>query len=393
MERFFVFALVVAGVYSLHAQAPAAGKGVDWKTLRPEILERYRSLVQIDSTSGHETLVVDYLRKVLEAEGIPTKTFAMNPNRANLVARLKGNGSKRPLLILAHTDVVGVQREKWPVDPFGAVIKDGYVWGRGSKDDKPVLTANLITMLLLKRSDVPLDRDVIFLAESGEEADPEGVGINYMIREHFDEIDAEFAMTEGGGATSDGTKVTRVNIGTAEKLPARARLVATGTAGHGSVPRLDNALIHLSAAVEKIGRWEPPMQWNETTSAYFGLLAGISTPERTAIYKALQDPAKVADAQKWLREHAPGEYSMLRTSIVPTMLKAGVGPNVIPSEAEATLDIRALPNEDIDKFYAEMAKVIGDPAVKIVPIPQSRPPSPASRLETEMYRTMEQVAK
>ena len=112
MKRFFVFALVVAGVYSLHAQAPAAGKGVDWNTLRPEILERYRSLVQIDSTSGHETLVVDYLRKVLEAEGIPTKTLALNPARANLVARLKGNGSKRPLLILAHTDVVGVQREK-----------------------------------------------------------------------------------------------------------------------------------------------------------------------------------------------------------------------------------------------------------------------------------------
>ena len=138
-----------------------------------------------------------------------------------------------------------MQREKWPVDPFGAVMKDGYIWGRGSKDDKPVLAANLITMLLLKRLGVPLDRDVIFLAESGEEADPTGVGINFMVREHFDEIDAEFAMTEGGGATIDGARVTRVNIGTAEKLPARVRLVATGTAGHGSVPRLDNALIHL----------------------------------------------------------------------------------------------------------------------------------------------------
>jgi acetylornithine deacetylase/succinyl-diaminopimelate desuccinylase-like protein len=125
---------------------------------------------------------------------------------------------------------------------------------------------------------------------------------------------------------------------------------------------------------------------------YFGLLAGISTPERAAIYKALQDPAKVADAQKWLREHAPGEYSMLRTSIVPTMLKAGVGPNVIPSEAEATLDIRAFPGEDIDKLYAAMAKVINDAAVKIVPIPQTRPPSPASQLETGMYRVMRQVA-
>ena len=207
MQRFLVLGLVITSLCSMRAQAPAAKTPLDWNTLQVEILERYRALVMLDTTSGHETLAVDYLKKVLEAEGIPTKTFAMNPNRANLVARLKGNGSKRPLLILAHTDVVGVQREKWPVDPFGAVIKDGYVWGRGSKDDKPVLTANLITMLLLKRSGVPLDRDVIFLAESGEEADPEGVGINYMIREHFDEIDAEFAMTEGGGATSDGTKV------------------------------------------------------------------------------------------------------------------------------------------------------------------------------------------
>src|SRR5258705_3548778 len=151
MKRFFVFALVVAGVYSLHPQAPAAGKGVDWNPLRPEILERYRSLVQIDSTSGHETLVVDSLRKVLEAEGIPTKTLALNPARANLVARLKGNGSKRPLLILAHTDVVGVQREKWPVDPLRAVMNDGYISGRGRQDDKAALAAHPMNKLKLQR--------------------------------------------------------------------------------------------------------------------------------------------------------------------------------------------------------------------------------------------------
>ena len=122
-------------------------------------------------------------------------------------------------------------------------------------------------------------------------------------------------------------------------------------------------------------------------------LANTSSPERAAIYKALLDSKSAANAQKFLREHSPGEYSMLRTSVVPTMLKAGVGANVIPSEAEATLDIRALPDENIDKFYAEMAKVIADPAVKIVPIPQTRPPSPASRLDTEMYRVMERVAR
>src|SRR5216110_2467325 len=228
MQCLFVLVVAAAGFLSaVYAQAPAR-PGVDWQTLRPEVLARYRDLVQLDSTAGHETLVVDYLKKVLEGEGIATQTFALDPKRANLVARLKGNGSKRPLLILAHTDVVGVQREKWPVDPFGAVMKDGYIWGRGSKDDKPVLAANLVAMLMLKRRGIALDRDVIFLAESGEEADLAGVGINYMVRDHFAEIDAEFAMTEGGGATIEGTRVARVSIGTAEKLPARARLVATG---------------------------------------------------------------------------------------------------------------------------------------------------------------------
>jgi acetylornithine deacetylase/succinyl-diaminopimelate desuccinylase-like protein len=393
MKCLLALAVTVAALASLRAQAPTAGRTVDWEKLRPETLERYRALVQLDTTAGHETLAVDYLKKILEGEGIPTRTFALDPSRANLVARLKGNGSKRPLLILAHTDVVGVQRDRWPVDPFGAVIKDGYIWGRGSKDDKPVLAANLMTMLMLKRSRVQLDRDVIFLAESGEEADLTGVGINYMVGEHFAEIEAEFAMTEGGGATIDGARVTQVNIGTAEKLPARVRLVATGIAGHGSAPRLDNALVHLSAAVEKVGRWEPPMRLNDTTRAYFQELAETSAPDRAAIYKALLDSRTAAGAQKFLREHSPAEYSMLRTSVVPTMLRAGVGANVIPSEAEATLDIRALPDEDIDRFYAEMAKVIGDPAVKIVPLPRSRPPSPASRLGTEMYRVMERVAR
>jgi acetylornithine deacetylase/succinyl-diaminopimelate desuccinylase-like protein len=385
MKRLIALTIVVASVVPVPAQSPARP---DWAKLQGEILQHYRSLVQLDTTAGHETLAVEYLKKVLEAEGIPAQTFALDPNRANLVARLKGNGSKRPLLILAHTDVVGVQREKWPVDPFGAVMKDGFIWGRGSKDDKPVLTANLMTMLLLKRSGVPLDRDVIFLAESGEEADPAGVGINYMVREHFADIDAEFAITEGGSARTDAGRVTRVAIGTAEKLPARARLVATGTAGHGSVPRLDNALIHLSAAVEKVGRWEPPMRLTETTRAYFEKLAVISPPGRAAIYKALLDPMTAADAQKMLREQSPGEYSMLRTSIVPTMLKAGVGANVIPSEAEATLDIRLLPDENIDAFFADLAKVIGDPAVKIERIPQTRPASPASKLGTEMYQAL-----
>lgn len=366
---------------------------INWEQQKAEILKHYRDLIQIDTRAGNETKAVDYIRKVLEGNGIPCTTFALDPARANLVARIKGNGSKRPLLILAHTDVVGVQPEKWPVDPFSAAIKDGYVWGRGSLDDKPVLTANLMVMLLLKRNQVKLDRDVIFLAESGEEADTTGVGINFMVKQHYDEIDAEYSLTEGGNGTIEGGRVVAMNIGTAEKVPARVRLVATGTSGHGSVPRMDNALIHLGAAVEKVGRWQTPMRLNDTTRTYFEKLATISTPEKAARYNALLNVQTAEAAERYLAEHEPQAYSMLRTSVVPTMMKAGVGANVIPSEAEATLDIRALPDENITKFYAEMGRIINDPQVKIEPLPATRPASPATRLDTEMYRVLEQVSK
>src|ERR1700686_321919 len=230
---------VAAGLCVLLAsQAVAQVPAVDWKKQEAEILRHHRSLVQIDTSSppGNETKVVDYLKRIFEAEGIPVKTFALQPSRANLVARLKGNGKKLPILLMAHTDVVGIQREKWPVDPFGAVLKDGYIWGRGTSDDKDKLAANLIVMLLLKRIGAPLDRDVIFLAESGEEADPIGVGITFMANQHFAEIDAEFALTEGGSATLQNGRVRVVNVQTTEKVPRRARLIAAGTSGHGSVP-------------------------------------------------------------------------------------------------------------------------------------------------------------
>ncbi|HVO99835.1 MAG TPA: M20/M25/M40 family metallo-hydrolase [Bryobacteraceae bacterium] len=371
----------------------AFSQTINWSAQKTEILKVFRDLIQVDTRAGNETKAVDYIRGVLESAGIPTKTFAMDPARANIVARLKGNGSKKPLLILAHTDVVGVQREKWPVDPFGAILKDGYIWGRGSVDDKPVLAANIMVMLLLRRNQAKLDRDVIFLAESGEEADTTGVGINFMVKNHYGEIDAEYSLTEGGGATIENGKVVTMNIGTAEKVPARVRLVATGPSGHGSVPRPDNALIHLGAAVEKVGRWRTPVRLNDTTRTYFEKLATISTPEKAARYNALLNPQTAEAAQDYLAANEPGLYSMLRTSVVPTMMKAGVGANVIPSEAEATLDIRALPDENIDQFYAMMAKVINDPQVKIEPLPATRPPSPASRLDTEMYRVLEQVSK
>jgi acetylornithine deacetylase/succinyl-diaminopimelate desuccinylase-like protein len=392
----FVLTIVCASAAFIHAPVAAAQTpAVDWEKQKAEILAHHRALIQLDTTTtpGNETKAVDYLKKILEAEGIPTQTFALDPNRANLVARLKGNGSKRPLLIMAHTDVVPVQREKWPVDPFGAVLKDGYIWGRGSRDDKSQVAAMLQVMLLLKRSGVTLDRDVIFLAEVGEEGHSE-FGAEFMANQHLDAIDAEFAITEGGGGTIENGRVNTVLFQTTEKIPHSVRLVVNGTSGHASVPRLDNAVAHLSAAVGKVAAWETPMRLNDTTRTYFEKLATLSTPEKAARYNSLMNPQRAAAAQRYLAEFEPGRYSMLRTSVVPTMLKAGIATNVIPSEAEATIDIRALPDEDMTKFYAEMNRVIGDPAVKIEPTGfGARPGAPPSRLDSEMYRALEQVSQ
>jgi acetylornithine deacetylase/succinyl-diaminopimelate desuccinylase-like protein len=243
-------ALSVLALILLAQAAPAQVPAIDWRAQQAEILLHHRSLIQIDTSNppGNESLAVEYLRKVFAAEGIPAQAFALEPSRANLVARLKGNGSKRPILLMAHTDVVGVQRDKWPVDPFGAILKDGYIWGRGSIDDKDKLAANLMIMLLLKRSGAKLDRDVIFLAESGEEGTT-GPGIEFMVNQHLDAINSEFALTEGGGATLENGRVTSVSIQTTEKVPRGVRLVVEGTSGHASIPRVDNALVHLSGAV------------------------------------------------------------------------------------------------------------------------------------------------
>ena len=382
--------LLVILVSSVSAQGPP----IDWTAVHAESLAHFRALVQIDTSNppGNEVRAVEYLQKVLTAEGIPSKTFALDPNRPNLVARLKGNGSKRPVLLLAHTDVVGVQRDKWPVDPFGAVLRDGFVWGRGTTDDKDNLTANLMAFLLVKRSGLALGRDLIFLAESGEEADPTGVGIRFLIERHFEEIDAEFALGEGPGSSIEDGRVRRVQIATTEKVPRRVRLVATGKSGHGSIPRLDNAVTHLAGAVQKIGTWNMPMRLNETTRLYFEKLAAISTPERAARYRSLVGGQDSEVAERYLAEHEPEHYATLRTSLVPTMLQAGIAPNVIPSTAEAVIDIRALPDEDVPRLMTEISSRIADPAISIVPLPSPRPIAKPSPVDSEIYRTLEHAA-
>lgn len=395
MIRRSVLALVIGGC--LCASAPlsysqTAIPKLNAEQSQTEAVHFLIELVKIDTQDppGDESKVAHYLQGVLKSEGIESELLEPVPGRASIVARLKGNGKKRPLLIMGHEDVVPVDRSHWTVDPFAANEREGLLYGRGASDDKAMVAANLEIFLQLKRMKVPLDRDVIFLSEASEEmSSPAGMAA--LVDRYWDKLDCEFALNEGGGSLVENGKIKYMGVSTAEKLPRGANLVATGSSGHGSVPRVDNAVVHLAAAVAKAGTWATPARLNETTRVFFERLATISPPEEAAWYRNILDPK----VQEELKHRKPQYYSMVRTSVVPTMLKAGYKSNVIPPTAEATLDIRALPDEDLPKFREALAAVINDPQVKVVAEETSfsMPPSAPSKLGTEMFAALEHAQK
>jgi len=381
--------------YLFAAALSAPAQTPDWSKVNEETLRHFQALIRIDSTDppGNETRVAEYVKQALEAEGIPVVLAAKDPARANVIARLKGNGSKRPLLIMGHSDTVQVDASKWMFPPFSATRDGGFIYGRGSLDDKSDLIADLMTMILLKRSNVPLDRDVIFVSEPGEEAST-GPGIEYLVNEHWNDINAEYCLAESGGVRRRNGQAIYATVETTEKQPRGARLVSHGPAGHGSRPLRTNALVHLAQAVATIAAWEPPTRFNDTTRTYFEKLSLVVDPESAAHYRDLFDPAKAAAAREYLAEREPGVYSMLHTSISPNIIRGGYQVNVIPSEAEATLDIRALPDEDINAFYDQMRQVIHDPSIELIPDSRNqRPGARPSRLDSDAYRAIEAAYK
>ena len=393
-----VFSLLVAFGGAIGAQNTTPAAGPDWNRLNDETLRHFQALVRLDTQNppGNEVLVTDYVKAVLEKEGIPVQIFALDPKRPNLVARLKGNGKKRPLLYMGHSDVVTVDPKKWTFPPFSATRDGGYIYGRGSDDDRPHVVAGLMTMLELKRLNVPLDRDVIFLVESGEEGTT-GVGIGYMTTQHADAIAAEYCLAETGTVARVNGKVMYAGVQTVEKFPRRIELTATGPSGHASRPLKGNAVVHLAAAVAALGNWRVPMRLNDTTRAFFTKMAEISPETDAKRYRALLSPSSPAalEADAWFAEHEPGYSSMMRTSISPTIVNAGYRINVIPSEAKAQLDVRMLPDENPERFLAEVTRVINDKAVvaRFLDDPGlNRPVNKPSRLDSEVFRTIQTQA-
>lgn len=378
----------------VYSSSQAQIKQPDWKAIEEETMQHFQALLRMNTSDppGIELPAVLYMKSVLEKEGIEVKTFALDPNRPNLVARIKGNGKKKPILIMGHTDVVNVDSAKWVYPPFSATRKDGYVYGRGSVDDKDNASTGLMLLLMLKRMQVALDRDIIFLAEAGEEGSSQ-YGIEYMVKEHWPEIEAEYCFAEGGSVVRIGGKIAYAGVATTEKVPSEVKLIARGIAGHGSVPLRSNAIVHLSQAISKIAAWQTPMRLNETTQAFFKRMSEISTPELAARYKALLNNENIDAVQEYLAVNKPGNYSTLRTSISPNIFKGGYRKNVIPSEAEATLDIRSLPDENMTAFIQSMKEVIHDTAIEIVFKGLSRPPGKPSSLNTDAFKIVEGAIK
>lgn len=395
MRSYCVTSLTLALFWLPCEQLSGADFKPDFKAAGAELIDILSGFIRVDTSNppGNETKGAQYLKTFLDRAGIPSEILELEPGRGNLVARLKGSGKKRPLLIMGHIDVVGVEREKWTVDPFAGVVKDGFIYGRGAADDKSIVSVCLQTMLLLKRLNVPLKRDVIFLAESGEESDTR-VGIDFMVSKHWDKIDCEFALNEGGRIYEKNGRIMYVGVSTSEKVPRPVLLSAKGSSGHGSAPRVDNAIVHLAAAVAKIGgEWQPPMRLNDTTRTFFSRLAKISPPEEAFLYSHLEDPLLSQEVQAKIRAANNIYNSMLRTSISPTIFKGGFRQNVIPGDALATLDIRALPDEDMEAFVETLRNRINDPAVEVVRAGGSRPATPPSRLDTEMFEALERAQK
>ena len=344
----------------------------NWEAARAETVQHLQRLIRLNTVNppGNEIAVARYLNEALRAAGIETRLLEPAPSRAAIIARLAGTGAGAPVLLMAHMDVVGVEPERWSVEPFGAVIKDGYLYGRGAIDDKGMLAANLETMLLLKRHVLDragtLARDVIFLATSDEEAGGKW-GVAWLFDHHPDLLRAEFALNEGGRVRVVDGQPLYVAVQTAEKVTCNITLTACGRAGHASVPLPDNAIFRLSRALARVGAYREPLRLNPTTRAFFRGLAAVwmdRTERRAMVDLTSRDAARVRQGERVL-SRVPVFDSVLRNGISATMVGGGFKTNVIPAEASANLNVRVLPGQSGEGVARRLRRLIDDPGVRV----------------------------
>ncbi len=344
----------------------------------PDVARLLADVIRIDTSNppGNEGALAEFLKSRLaplgfEIDIIPTP----QAGKAHLVARLRGDGSKRPVLIAAHEDVVGVEREKWSVDPFGGVIKDGYVWGRGAIDFKGGMAVFLQAVIDIAKSKRPLARDIIFVAEADEEGG--AYGTRFLAEKAWDKIDCEFALNEGGWIIKDAAgKVQYVSISTADKSAVSLVLTARGTSTHSSMPLPDNAIFGLSRAMVKVSEYNTKPRLTESTRQFFMTLSEVSAEPLKTHFRNLaisSDPQLVAAADKAISRN-PLLHAIMRNTIAPVFMNGGFRGNVIPGSADATLNFRTIPGTTAEELIAEIKAVINDPRIEIKVAPGGGPP-------------------
>jgi acetylornithine deacetylase/succinyl-diaminopimelate desuccinylase-like protein len=368
----------------------APGAAQDWAKLEAGAVARLQEFFRIDTSNppGNEKPAAEFFCRLLSPEGIECQLFEIAPGRANAYARLRGDGSKRPLILLNHTDVVQADPKTWSVPPFSGTIRDGAIYGRGAQDMKSEGMLQAMVMIALKRAAVPLARDIIFLAVADEEVG--GAGTDGMVTNQRALIaDAEYLINEGGENILAGEALPFWTVSVGEKIPFWLRLTARGRDGHGSRPRADSAPHRLARALARVVDYETPLRLLPLVQQIFCDLAAVEFPAEKEKFcnleKSLTDPA----FRKRLTENPDWNY-MLRDTISLTVLRGGPQTNVIPAEASAELDIRLLPGSDADALKQALRRAIADDSIEIELMSPVRTPN-ASPMGTELWRVFDRV--
>jgi len=335
----------------------------------PEVARLLADVIRIDTSNppGNEGKLAEFLQSRFAGLGfeidiVPTP----QAGKAHFIARLRGDGSKRPILLAGHEDVVGVEREKWSVDPFAGVIRDGYVWGRGAIDFKGGLAVFAQAVLDIAKQKRPLARDIIFLAEAAEEGG--SYGTRFLAEQTWNKIDCEFALNEGGWIIKDDSgKVQYVSMSTADKSGISLVLTARGTSTHSSMPQPDNAIFTLARALTKLSAYDTRPKLTESTRQFFLTLAETNAEPMKTHFRNLAtsaDPQVIAAADKAISRNTL-LHAIMRNTIAPVLLNAGFRGNVIPGSAQATINFRTIPGTTAGELIDEVKTVIGDAKVEV----------------------------
>jgi acetylornithine deacetylase/succinyl-diaminopimelate desuccinylase-like protein len=381
------------GIPASMPNAPTAG---DMFVIVKEAEGWLAELIKINTSNppGNEQAAAKYVVGVLEKEGFTPELLEVAPGRSAVVARMRSSAVANPskaLLLVAHLDTVPVDKSRWTVDPFGAVIKDGYLYGRGAIDDKGMLAANLAVFISLKRSMARLNRDVIFLATDDEEAGGDA-SIRMLIAKYWDKFAAGYAINEGGNVFVKNGKVEYIGVQASEKVAVNIAVIARGTSGHASQPTKDNPVVHLAAAIEKIGNYSAPVHFTSIVRRYFEGLAPLEDDEIGKWIRSMDTADRGEHAQRVVSDASPLWNAMLRDTIAPTVLTAGVANNVIPAEARANLNVRLLPGGTIDAVVNDLNKLVNDPQVRLEVQPNAGLSAPPSSLESDFYGVVTRVS-